>query len=301
MPTRLIREGILDSDAVNSLSWPAEVFYRRLMSVVDDFGRFDGRIPVLKSRLYPLQLERVRDADIPRWIAECEKAGLIRVYTNAGKPYILFNKLGEPRAKESKYPAPPADANGETGNEDGREHLKTSARICKQTPADVPYSYSDTNSYSDSGSDKDSSEPGDARPEPKPDDPIVVTFPVVGGKSHEWHFTQSHADELAAAFPGVGIIPEARKALAWCNANKTRRKTAKGMPNFLLGWMGRAQNRSAGTATHPPPMSFKTAEAVAVQDSLAREIQEAKEREAQEAAALTAKSHRMALGGAIYA
>jgi hypothetical protein len=39
MPSRLLREGILDSEAVNALSFAAEVFYRRLMSVVDDFGR----------------------------------------------------------------------------------------------------------------------------------------------------------------------------------------------------------------------------------------------------------------------
>ncbi len=39
MPNRIIREGILTSEAVNSLSWEAEVFFRRLLSVVDDFGR----------------------------------------------------------------------------------------------------------------------------------------------------------------------------------------------------------------------------------------------------------------------
>ncbi len=40
MPNRVIREGILNSQRVNKLTEPAELFYRRLMSVVDDFGRF---------------------------------------------------------------------------------------------------------------------------------------------------------------------------------------------------------------------------------------------------------------------
>src|SRR5690348_16892457 len=106
MPARLLREGILDSDAVNSLTAMEEVFYRRLMSVVDDFGRFDGRESVLRSRLYPLQVSSVREADISRWIAACEKAGLIALYVVDGKQYILFHKLGAPRAKTSKYPAP---------------------------------------------------------------------------------------------------------------------------------------------------------------------------------------------------
>ena len=104
MPSRLLREGILDSEAVNRLAAPEEVFYRRLMSVVDDFGRFDGRPQVLRSRLYPLRIDAVREADITRWIAACEKAGLIALYHHDGKPYILFGKLGSPRNAKSKYP-----------------------------------------------------------------------------------------------------------------------------------------------------------------------------------------------------
>ena len=38
MPSRVIRDGILESESVNALSWEAELFFRRLMSVVDDFG-----------------------------------------------------------------------------------------------------------------------------------------------------------------------------------------------------------------------------------------------------------------------
>jgi hypothetical protein len=149
MPSRLLREGIIDSDAVNALSPRAEVFYRRLMSVVDDFGRFDGRPAVLRSRLYPLQLDSVREADIPRWIAECEKAGLVRLYVVNSKQYLLFYNLGAPRAKESKYPAPPP---GLGERPPPNLHLHTDVNGCAQTLADAPYSYS--SSDSNSGSDK---------------------------------------------------------------------------------------------------------------------------------------------------
>ncbi|HYH67976.1 MAG TPA: hypothetical protein VD866_24985 [Urbifossiella sp.] len=163
MPSRLLREGILDSTAVNALSFPAEVFYRRLMSVVDDFGRFDGRAAMLRSRLYPLKIETVREADISRWIAECVKAGLIALYAVDGagssrwiamcekaglavpdgfKPYLLFPKLGPARAKESKYPSPPntqpfTDVNGCT-------HTPADASGHEPTFASVPYSGSDS-------------------------------------------------------------------------------------------------------------------------------------------------------------
>jgi hypothetical protein len=143
MPVRLLREGINDSEAVNALTFPAEVFYRRLMSAVDDFGRFDGRPAVLRSRLYPLKIDTVREADITRWIAECEKAGLIALYAVNSKPYILFGKLGSPRAKESKFPEPPPGLDETIG----RAQTRADESGCEQTHAGAPYS----GSYSGSG------------------------------------------------------------------------------------------------------------------------------------------------------
>lgn len=168
MPSRLLRESILDSDAVNSLSLGGEVFYRRLMSVVDDFGRFDGRPAVLRGRLYPLRLDTVSEADIVEWLCECRQAGLVAFYTVDGRTYIQFHKLGAPRAKESKYPPPPDSAQMQTG-ENGCKRMQTGANGCNsssfempgsqltsvngcaQTRADVPYSYSGSDSYSGSG------------------------------------------------------------------------------------------------------------------------------------------------------
>ena len=138
MPNRILREGILDSDSVNSLSVEAEVFYRRLMSVVDDFGLFDGRTSIIKGRLYALKPD-VRATDISRWIAECETAGLIACYEAEGKPYVLFHKLGAQRAKYSKFPLPPVGL---------RESLISPASVCAQTLALGTYSYSGTYSNS---------------------------------------------------------------------------------------------------------------------------------------------------------
>lgn len=157
MPSRLLREGILDSEAVDQLSPPAEVFYRRLMSVVDDFGRFDGRTSVLRSRLYPLRTDSVREADITRWIAECEKAGLIALYAVAGKPYLLFHKLGSPRSKESKYPPPPTGTTRPSDpNRSDSKHMFADVNGCARMKTDVPYSYSGTGSGTGSGTDSGS-------------------------------------------------------------------------------------------------------------------------------------------------
>lgn len=92
---------------VNKLSWPGEVFYRRLMSILDDYGRCDARTPILRSELYPLRLDKVAESDIVKWISECEKAGLIRIYTVDSKPYIeLFNFGQTVRIKKARFPAP---------------------------------------------------------------------------------------------------------------------------------------------------------------------------------------------------
>lgn len=164
MPTRMLRDGILDSAPVNTLSFQAEVFYRRLMSVVDDFGRFDGRAAVLRGRLYSLKLDTVREADIARWIAECEKAGLIALYAVDDKPYLLFHRLGTPRAKESKYPPPPADVTA------CRKHLLSDVNGCAQTRADVPYS----GSGSGADASTDTNPTGGAAAEPPPAETVPV-------------------------------------------------------------------------------------------------------------------------------
>lgn len=108
----MLREGILTSEPVNSVSWPAEVFYRRAMSIVDDFGRYYAKPELLRAACYPLQLDKVGNPDIAKWLAETRKAGLVRTYTVEGKDYLeIVNFKQQVRAKHgSKYPAPPSDA-----------------------------------------------------------------------------------------------------------------------------------------------------------------------------------------------
>jgi hypothetical protein len=126
MPDRIVRAGILTSDPVNLLSWPAEVFYRRLFSVVDDFGRYDGRPNLLRAHLYPLKIDKVSDADVTKWLTECVNAALVSVYRVAGRPYVEVLKFGQRvRAEVSKWPAPAA----------ADVPLQTSAVICQQPRA----------------------------------------------------------------------------------------------------------------------------------------------------------------------
>jgi hypothetical protein len=105
VPDRIVRAGILDSDRVDQLDPPSEVFYRRLMSIVDDHGLFDARPSLLKSKCFPIR-PTVRETDIPRWLAACEKAGLLALYTVNGKPFGKMLDTKWPVRSEPKYPLP---------------------------------------------------------------------------------------------------------------------------------------------------------------------------------------------------
>jgi hypothetical protein len=108
VPNRIVREAILSSERVASLGWAEEVFYRRLMSVVDDYGRTEANPQLLRSKCYPLQTDTVRAADISRWMAACQKAGLILGYEVIGKQYLELQNFGQQQRSASKCPPPPA-------------------------------------------------------------------------------------------------------------------------------------------------------------------------------------------------
>ncbi len=82
--------------------------------------------------------------------------------------------------------------------------------------------------------------------------PAVLEFPTVGSGGPRWILTQSQESEWRELYPGLSIIEESRKALAWISADTARRKTAKGMPRFLVGWFNRANDRG-GRAPAPRP------------------------------------------------
>lgn len=129
MPVRLLREGILTSDRVDELDAAAEVFYRRLMSKVDDFGLYDARPSVLRASLYPLRIDRVREADIARWIAACEKAGVIALYQHDGKPYLQMLDTRWTERSKPKFPLPP---------DPGCDTMRAGENTCEQPQTVAP-------------------------------------------------------------------------------------------------------------------------------------------------------------------
>ena len=108
MPDRLINESIRTSEKINSLTWFQEVLFTRLLTAVDDFGRFDARPAILKASLFPLKKD-VTEQTIVDSLDKLAIIGLVNLYEVGGKPYLCLPTWADHqrvRNKRSKYPEP---------------------------------------------------------------------------------------------------------------------------------------------------------------------------------------------------
>lgn len=107
MPSRMIREGLLDSEKIRRAGELAEVLFMRLMLVADDYGRFDGRVSVICRRCWPVS--GPTDEDVLARLVALTEEGLVTTYEVDGKPFICIPNFKQRlRVKNpSKYPDPP--------------------------------------------------------------------------------------------------------------------------------------------------------------------------------------------------
>jgi len=256
MPDRIIRAKILTSEKVDRLEAPAEVFYRRLINVVDDFGRYDARPSILRAACYPLRTDKLREADILRSLAACQSAELIALYEVGGKPYLeLLNLQDRRRAKHSKYP-PPTSADSSqpvspTLDDDCQTGVPPSDNICQQVSADVGKCRqmrpdSDSDSDSDAHSDARSGAPPPVGKTEEPD-PLVVGVRKFIQDHPRLIWNQRMQDRL------VDLVRE--KGWPWCrSAIEGRLDEGDGDP------IGTLLNRRKRNGTHQKaePLPSKT-------------------------------------------
>jgi len=106
MPTRYLKPGVRDSEAIDNLSPQAEILFYRLLVTVDDFGRFDARPAMIKAQCFPIK-DSISISKCKDLLDELNNKGLIYIYEAGGKLNLMMCKWDNvPRAKESKYPAP---------------------------------------------------------------------------------------------------------------------------------------------------------------------------------------------------
>jgi hypothetical protein len=104
------------------------------MSVVDDHGRFHALPKLLRAACYPLQIDKVSDADIGKWTAECVEAALVSVYpASDGKRYIQIEKFGQRVQARSKFP----DPSGEISVDSGTHNISPWSTVKNRLVGDV--------------------------------------------------------------------------------------------------------------------------------------------------------------------
>lgn len=134
MPNRMIRDSCRTSATLDTLSPEAERLFWRLVTVADDYGRFEADPRVLLAQAFPLKVGTWKPAQVARWFDELVQAGILHPYQAGGKAlaaFVTWDKHQRVRAKQSKF-APP----------DTFAHMSESAVLsddstCQQTTADV--------------------------------------------------------------------------------------------------------------------------------------------------------------------
>lgn len=107
MPSRILKESICTSEEIDKLNSFCECFFYRLLVNCDDFGRMDGRLSIIKSKLYPLK--EIRLEQIEKALQALSSAELVTRYDVNGRPFLqmkTWERHQQIRAKKSRYPAP---------------------------------------------------------------------------------------------------------------------------------------------------------------------------------------------------
>lgn len=136
MPNRILRSDVLKSPKMKRLDRLSKLFVYKLISAVDDFGRFEADTKFLRAALYPDEIDETTDAEITNWLENCEKAGIIKTYFVNDERYVqLLNCKQQIRSKQSKYPSLDDDTQMIRTCVADDEHMhSTCVADAKQTP-----------------------------------------------------------------------------------------------------------------------------------------------------------------------
>ena len=227
MPNRILKESICQSEEINKLTWFEEAFFYRLIVACDDYGRFDGRVKIIKGTCFPLK--EIKDREIQEGLDHMCATGLIRLYTVDDRPYlemVTWNKHQRIRNSRNKYPAPTVY--------DCSPQLAADCRNSPQIAALIQ-SNIESESNKESESNHYSSEQQVAS------EPAVITLKLNDGS--EYPFYQNDIDSYMNNYPAVDIMQQFRTMKQWCIDNPQRRKTKGGIRRFVNSWLSREQDK----------------------------------------------------------
>ena len=226
---RTIKPEFFTSEDIVSLTPLARIFYVSLWCEADRQGRLEWKPKTLKLRYLPGD-----DCDIETLTGELTGAGLVILYEAYGKRYAeipTFKKhqIINNRESESTIPArePPRDADA-SGTRDSR--VKAEGKEGKERK-------------------EISGEPLRDSPPPSAEPPVVG---IALSDGSEYLVPRSMVTEWERAYPAVDVEQQLREMRTWSLANRTQRKTPRGIQAFIVRWLGKEQDSGGGRRKQEP-------------------------------------------------
>lgn len=225
MPNRILKESICRSEEIDSLSWFEEVLFYRLIVTCDDYGRYDGRAKVIKGTCFPLK--DITEKDIDKALSRLSAVGLVKIYEIQEKPYLQLITWGEHqriRNQKSKYPEydPECDIS-----------LTIDSKRQQEQANDSNYEQNQS-----------------AQAEP----PVITLLLNTG---EEYGISESNVYEWSELYPAVDVMQCLRNMKGWLMANKSKRKTIRGINKFIIKWLQNEQDKG-GTRGYKPVINQAT-------------------------------------------
>jgi hypothetical protein len=117
LPTRILRDGINSSARINKLSPGAEILYRRLMSVADDYGRYYANAATVRGACWPTHSAPPCEQTVDNLLTECSQGDkpLISTYEVDGCRYLQINDFNQKIRAKSKFPEPVCKLSADCG------------------------------------------------------------------------------------------------------------------------------------------------------------------------------------------
>jgi uncharacterized phage protein (TIGR02220 family) len=109
MPQRLFKPGIRQSRRWNRVSWFAQSLYSRIITMVDDYGRYEGDPLLIRNEAFPLGDPDGNDIPLPEVVsALLSLVGkeMLSFYAFEGGLFLQVSKWKERVRAESKFPDP---------------------------------------------------------------------------------------------------------------------------------------------------------------------------------------------------
>ena len=83
-----------------------------------------------------------------------------------------------------------------------------------------------------------------SEPDPPPAELYADVEPVILNTGEEWRPTVEEYERYKRLYPAVDIVQAFRNMNGWCHANKSKRKTARGVERFVNTWLSSDQDKA---------------------------------------------------------